>query len=78
MDWKKVENELIKLGVKKVFHIKAQKCIKDVFLTDLKEICDFLNIEPINNIQGTNGIDKLKRMRFYKTSQYTINIRRKK
>lgn len=62
VDWQKVDKKLLKCGVKKVNHIKAKKCIEDIFLLDIPVICKYLNISPIKNIDGTNGVDKMKKL----------------
>ena len=62
MDWKKVERELLNCGVKKVSHIKAEKCIEDIFLLDMQGICKYLNIKSVKNITGANGVDKMKKL----------------
>lgn len=62
VDWQKVEKELLNYGVKKVNHIKANKCIEDIFLLDIPGICKYLNIDPIKNINGINGVDKMKKL----------------
>lgn len=62
VDWQKVEKELLNYGVKKVNHIKANKCIEYIFLLDIPGICKYLNIDPIKNINGINGVDKMKKL----------------
>lgn len=62
VDWKKVEMELLNCGVKKVSHVKAEKCIEDIFLLDVQGICKYLNIRPIKKITGVNGVDKMKKL----------------
>lgn len=62
VDWQKVERELLKCGVKNVNHIKAKKCIEDIFLLDISGICRYLNVSPIKNINGINGVDKMKKL----------------
>lgn len=43
-------------------HIKAEKCIEDIFLLDMQGICRYLNISPIKNITGINGVEKMKKI----------------
>ncbi len=62
VNWQKVERELLNCGVKKVSHIKAEKCIEDIFLLDMQGICRYLNISPIKNITGINGVEKMKKI----------------
>lgn len=62
VDWQKVEKKLLNYGVKKVNHIKAKKCIEDIFLLDMPGICKYLNINLIKNINGINGVDKMKNL----------------
>lgn len=60
--WKKVETELRKLGADHIYHLKAEKCIEDIFLLDLSGICKFLKIGVIKKINGTNGVEKMKNL----------------
>lgn len=60
VNWEKVENRLIELGAKKVYHIKAEKCIEDVFLTDIKGVCKYLNIPEVKSVNGKDGVEKIK------------------
>lgn len=62
VNWQKVERELLNCGVKKVSHIKAEKCIEDIFLLDMQGICRYLNISPIKDITGINGVEKMKKI----------------
>lgn len=62
VDWKKVDEKLKTLGAKEVYHIKAEKCIEDILLTDINNICRFLNIPIINRISGKNGVEKMKKL----------------
>ena len=38
INWKEVENKLHELGVSKIYHLSADKCIEDWFLLDLQGI----------------------------------------
>lgn len=60
IDWNNVEKELIRLGAKNVYHIRAEKCIEDVFLLDIGGICRYLNIKEVKRVSGNNGIEKMK------------------
>ena len=62
VNWEKVENGLIELGAKNVYHIRAEKCIEDVFLTDLKGVCKYLNIPEVKRINGNDGVEKMKNL----------------
>lgn len=60
VDWDNVESELYKLGANKIYHLKADKCIEDIFLLDLPGICKFLKIPFIKKVNGVDGVDKIK------------------
>ena len=60
VDWEKVEKKLLDIGVKKVFHIKADKMIEDWFLSDIENLCKFLKIKVPKKISGKNAFEKLK------------------
>ncbi len=62
VDWENVSNALNKLGASKVIHIKAKKCIEDIFLIDIKGICQFLKIKQIDRINGKNGVQKMQNL----------------
>lgn len=62
VNWNNVERELKRLGAKNIYHLKAEKCIEDIFLLDLKGICNFLKIDNIKKINGSNGIEKMKNL----------------
>lgn len=62
VNWTNVEKELTRLGANKIYHLKAEKCIEDIFLLDLPGICKFLKISPIKKVSGSNGVDKLKNL----------------
>ncbi len=62
VNWKKVEKKLKTLGANNVYHIKAQRCIEDIFLLDLSGICKYLNINDLKNINGSNGVEKMKNL----------------
>ena len=62
VNWTNVEKELTRLGANKIYHLKAEKCIEDIFLLDLPGICKFLKISPIKKVSGSDGVDKLKNL----------------
>ena len=62
VDWNNVEKELTKLGANKVIHVKAEKCIEDIFLSDIYGICKFLNISEIKRVSGKNGVEKMQQL----------------
>ncbi len=62
VDWKNVELALKKLGTNKVIHIKAERCIEDVFLIDIRGICNFLNIKYTSKISGKDGVTKMQNL----------------
>ena len=62
VDWKNVESELKKMGAYKVIHVKAERCIEDVFLIDIEGICNFLKIKKVNNVIGQNGVEKMQNL----------------
>ena len=62
VNWTNVEKELTRLGANKIYHLKAEKCIEDIFLLDLPGICNFLKISPIKKVSGSDGVDKLKNL----------------
>lgn len=62
VNWDNVDAKLKKLGAKKVYHIKAEKCIEDIFLTDIIGICKYLNISQVKKINGQNGVEKMRNL----------------
>lgn len=62
VDWANVELTLRKLGANNVIHIKAERCIEDVFLIDIHGICNYLKIKPISKITGQNGVEKMQNL----------------
>lgn len=62
VDWNNVEKVLIKLGASQVIHIRAERCIEDLFLLDLPGICNFLRINEVKKITGKNGVDKMQQL----------------
>lgn len=62
VNWQNVEKELTKLGACKIHHLKAEKCIEDIFLIDIEGICNFLKIDKIKKIKGNNGIEKIENL----------------
>lgn len=62
VNWMNVEKELTRLGANKIYHLKAEKCIEDIFLLDIPGICKFLRISPIKKVSGADGVEKLKNL----------------
>lgn len=62
VNWDDVDTKLKKLGAKKVYHIKAEKCIEDIFLVDTVGLCKYLNISLVKKVNGSNGVDKMKNL----------------
>jgi len=62
IDRNKIEVSLKKMGASEVFHIKADKCIEDVFLYDIEGICKFLKIKKVKSVSGKNGVEKMKKL----------------
>ncbi len=62
VDWNNVEDKLLELGAAKVIHIKAEKCIEDVFLLDIPGVCKYLKIPEVKKITGDNGVDKMQKL----------------
>lgn len=60
VDWTYVDKELYKLGAAKVYHLRAEKCIEDLFLLDIQGIINFLKIKKPRKIIGNNGVEKLE------------------
>lgn len=59
VDWNEVNDKLMLLGAKEVYHIKAEKCIEDFLLYDVDGICNYLKIKKPGRIKGKNGVEKL-------------------
>lgn len=62
VNWNDVDAKLKKLGAKKIYHIKAEKCIEDIFLIDISGICKYLNISQVKRVNGQNGVEKMKKL----------------
>lgn len=62
VNWNDVDTKLKRLGAKEVYHIKAEKCIEDIFLIDTIGICKYLNISQVKRINGQNGVEKMKNL----------------
>ena len=62
VNWDHINDCLIKLGANKVIHIKAEKCIEDIFLIDIPGICDYLHINRVTRLSGNNGVDKMQQL----------------
>ena len=62
VNWKNVELILKKLGASNVIHIKAERCIEDVFLIDAQGVCNFLKITYSRKIYGQNGVEKMQNL----------------
>ncbi len=60
INWKEVEEKLYELGVNKIYHLSADKCIEDWFLLDIEGILNYLNIKKPKKIIGKNGVEKLE------------------
>ena len=61
VDWIDVEKKLYNLGASNVYHIKADKCIEDLFLLDIDGIVKFLKIKKTKLI-GNNGVERLENL----------------
>lgn len=62
VNWNDVDTKLKILGAKEVYHIKAERCIEDIFLIDTIGICKYLNISQVKKINGQNGVEKMKNL----------------
>lgn len=62
VNWDDVDAKLKRLGAKEVYHIKAEKCIEDIFLIDTIGICKYLNIPQVKKVNGQNGVEKMKNL----------------
>ena len=62
VNWDGVDVKLKRLGAKEVYHIKAEKCIEDIFLIDTVGICKYLNIPQVKRVNGQNGVEKMKNL----------------
>ena len=62
VNWDGVDAKLKRLGAKEVYHIKAEKCIEDIFLIDTVGICKYLNIPQVKRVNGQNGVEKMKNL----------------
>ena len=62
VNWDGVDAKLKRLGAKEVYHIKAEKCIEDIFLIDTVGICKYLNIPQVKRVNGQNGVEKIKNL----------------
>ncbi len=56
----KIQKDLKINGANKVFIIQAVHTIEDWFLIDIESILSFLKLKPTTNINGKNGLDKMK------------------
>lgn len=54
-EWKTVEQELRRMGVRNIFHIAAQRCIEDWFLSDTEGILRFLRLSRKTTVSGTGA-----------------------
>lgn len=62
VNWNDVDAKLKRLGAKEIHHIKAEKCIEDIFLIDIIGICKYLNIPQVKRVNGQNGVEKMKNL----------------
>lgn len=62
VNWNDVDTKLKRLGAKEIYHIKAEKCIEDIFLIDIAGICKYLNISQVKRVNGQNGVEKMKNL----------------
>ncbi len=70
VQWKPVEQELRRMGVRNIFHIAAESCIEDWFLSDTAGILRFLRLPQGTTVLGT-GADAIQRL-FKKRSRVYI------
>lgn len=61
-NWKKLEENILSLGVMKVVHISAKHSIEDFFLKDLDGLCSYLNIKVPRSLSGEKGLDKIENL----------------
>jgi hypothetical protein len=61
VQWNIVEQELKHIGVRHVFHIAAQRCIEDWFLSDTEGILRFLRLSQKTTVSGM-GVEAIQRL----------------
>lgn len=62
VNWKKLEENILFLGVMKVVHISVKHSIEDFFLKDLDGLCSYLNIKVPRSLSGEKGLDKIENL----------------
>lgn len=61
-DKKRLQNQLIENGAKKVFYIEAKESIEDWFLSDLLGVVSFLHLPKKTKRPSGNGQDAIKQL----------------
>lgn len=61
-NWSIVEKKVKSLGIDKFHLIKARSMIEDWFLKDLNGICKYLKIKAPKKVEGTSGLQKIKKL----------------
>ena len=62
VNWKKLEENILSLGVMKVIHISAKHSIEDFFLKDLDGLCSYLGIKVPSKLPGDTGLNKIENL----------------
>ena len=74
VDWKKIETRAkkeLKITSAQFVHVKAQRMIEDWFLYDLENLCNYLKIEKVKNLNGKDANEKMKVL-FKKASKFYV------
>ena len=74
VQWKIVEQELRRMGVRNIFHIAAEHCIEDWFLLDKEGLLRFLRLPRRTTVSGT-GAEAIQRL-FKKQNRLYIKGRK--
>ena len=60
INWSSIEKSIRELGVKYIFHLKAEKSIEDFFLEDVDGLCEYLGISSQKVPKGKDSVKKIK------------------
>lgn len=60
IDWKKMERDVLALGIQRFCRIEVNCMIEDWILDDIKSICQFLKLKEVPAINGNTGYQRIQ------------------
>ena len=67
VDWKRVEKEVKRLGIREFCEVRVEQMMEDWLLDDMKGVCGYLKLKKMpGSVPGNNGYERLQHL--YKTA----------